>query len=51
MILYEVGQVSMAINYGLDKVRFPNATPADQNLEVVFLSLNLILFQRELSIN
>ena len=25
---YEVGQVSMAINYGLDKVRFPNATPA-----------------------
>ncbi len=25
---YEVGKVSMAINYGLDKVRFPNATPA-----------------------
>ena len=25
---YEVGKVSMAINYGLDKVRFPNATLA-----------------------
>jgi len=25
---YEVGKVSMAINYGLDKVRFPNPTPA-----------------------
>ena len=25
---YEIGEVSMAINYGLDKVRFPNATPA-----------------------
>ncbi len=26
---YEIGEVSMAINYGLDKVRFPNATPAE----------------------
>ena len=25
---YEVGEISMAINYGLDKVRFPNATRA-----------------------
>jgi acyl dehydratase len=25
---YELKNVSMAINYGLDKVRFPNATPA-----------------------
>ena len=28
---YEIGHVSMAINYGLDKVRFPNATPTGTN--------------------
>lgn len=26
---YSVGDVVMGINYGLDKVRFPNATPVD----------------------
>jgi acyl dehydratase len=29
--VYEVGQVSMTINYGLDKVRFPNPTPVGTN--------------------
>lgn len=29
---YEVGDIRMGINYGLDKVRFPNATPVNGKL-------------------
>ncbi len=26
---YQIGDITMGVNYGLDKVRFPNATPVD----------------------
>ncbi len=32
MKTYKIGDIAMGINYGLDKVRFPNATPVNSKL-------------------
>ncbi len=41
---YEIEKTSMAINYGLDKVRFPNATPAGSKFRgrVTLAEFNII---------
>ena len=33
---FSIENVVAGINYGLDRVRFPNATKSDSHIEVVF---------------